>query len=384
MAMLLTLIEGAAVHVSPHRTVREQAAELIRWAESSTGRGLEAIQKALIGFMPSVRGSRRPELVPGDAPPHPPFGYLLPGGEEGTASAPAEGDDRRRAHRDCIRDALEEKLLALGRGEGPSPRMLDCIATALEIRNPPREEDRLRETIAGHLLDVKDDQAIPRLNKLYIELWNGGKEVPADLVADCMDLIFPLYFSWEAIEEAARQLERRKVLVERAVSSMPGADFVLAVHDGASTCFVSDADGPRGKHAIRMEAPPIDEPSLEYDVCQILDHVLRQLSNTPDPRGTDGTRVDEATRIRRLSADLNGVLSYYKTQHRRSLYGVVQKQGSEEDRGYVLKVLERLRGLVPQLILIELDPDALARQSEGALGYLLRLRFQESRKRSTP
>ena len=47
MAMFLAMIEGAASHTSRHGTVREQAAELIRWAESSTGPGLEAIQRAL-------------------------------------------------------------------------------------------------------------------------------------------------------------------------------------------------------------------------------------------------------------------------------------------------------------------------------------------------
>jgi len=50
MAHLVTLIEGAASHVGRHGTVREQAADLIRWAESSTGPGLDAIQKTLEDF----------------------------------------------------------------------------------------------------------------------------------------------------------------------------------------------------------------------------------------------------------------------------------------------------------------------------------------------
>ena len=50
MALLVTLIDGAASHVSRHGTVPEQAAELIRWAESSTGPGLAAIQEALANF----------------------------------------------------------------------------------------------------------------------------------------------------------------------------------------------------------------------------------------------------------------------------------------------------------------------------------------------
>jgi hypothetical protein len=50
MALLVTLVEGAASHVSRHGTVSEHAAELIGWAESSTGPGLAAIQEALQNF----------------------------------------------------------------------------------------------------------------------------------------------------------------------------------------------------------------------------------------------------------------------------------------------------------------------------------------------
>jgi len=50
MAMLVTLIEGASEHVGRHGTTSEQAADLIRWAESSKGPGLEAIQRALENF----------------------------------------------------------------------------------------------------------------------------------------------------------------------------------------------------------------------------------------------------------------------------------------------------------------------------------------------
>ena len=50
MAQLVTFVEGAASHVSRHGTVPEQAAELIRWAESSKGRGLVGIQEALESF----------------------------------------------------------------------------------------------------------------------------------------------------------------------------------------------------------------------------------------------------------------------------------------------------------------------------------------------
>ena len=49
-AVLVTLIEGAATHVSRLGTVPEQAAELVRWAESPTGPALEAIREALENF----------------------------------------------------------------------------------------------------------------------------------------------------------------------------------------------------------------------------------------------------------------------------------------------------------------------------------------------
>jgi hypothetical protein len=50
MATLVTSIEGAARHIGRHGTVPEQAAELFRWAESSTGPGLEAIRRAVENF----------------------------------------------------------------------------------------------------------------------------------------------------------------------------------------------------------------------------------------------------------------------------------------------------------------------------------------------
>ncbi len=47
LSTVIALISGAVDHVSRHGTVREQAGELIRWAESSTGPGLAAIEEAL-------------------------------------------------------------------------------------------------------------------------------------------------------------------------------------------------------------------------------------------------------------------------------------------------------------------------------------------------
>jgi hypothetical protein len=49
-ATLVAAIPGAASHVSRHGTIAEQVAELVRWAESSTGPGLAAVEAAFRGL----------------------------------------------------------------------------------------------------------------------------------------------------------------------------------------------------------------------------------------------------------------------------------------------------------------------------------------------
>jgi hypothetical protein len=50
LAALVMEIPGAASHISRHGAVPEQVAELVRWAESSTGPGLAAVEKAFEGL----------------------------------------------------------------------------------------------------------------------------------------------------------------------------------------------------------------------------------------------------------------------------------------------------------------------------------------------
>jgi len=50
LTTVIALISGAAAHISRQGTVREQAGELIRWAESSKGPGLGAVEEALGNF----------------------------------------------------------------------------------------------------------------------------------------------------------------------------------------------------------------------------------------------------------------------------------------------------------------------------------------------
>ena len=69
LARVVVSIAGAAGHVSRHGSVPERAAELIHWAESSSGPGLEAIQKALEQFSGKV--SPTIKVIHPDVPPPP-------------------------------------------------------------------------------------------------------------------------------------------------------------------------------------------------------------------------------------------------------------------------------------------------------------------------
>jgi len=53
---VVTMIPGAASHVSRQGTVPEHTAELIRWAESPTGCGLATIEEAIASFQDARRG----------------------------------------------------------------------------------------------------------------------------------------------------------------------------------------------------------------------------------------------------------------------------------------------------------------------------------------
>jgi hypothetical protein len=44
--LLVAAVPDAARHVSRQGTIPEKVAELIRWAEGSTGPGIDAVQKA--------------------------------------------------------------------------------------------------------------------------------------------------------------------------------------------------------------------------------------------------------------------------------------------------------------------------------------------------
>ncbi len=252
--------------------------------------------------------------------------------------------------------------------------MLDRVVKALGIKDTSGDVAGLQKKIVSYLLDVEDIQAIPKMNRLYVELCNGRKYDPAETIARCIDHLFPLYFSPDVIEKATRQLKRQGVVViEATVASTIGAEIVMAVHDEGPATFELRDNEPHGKDSVSVPAPPIGYPSHDDEVLKILEHMDKKLHFSLPGAGSDGSHRDVAKRTRSLVEDLNGFLDYYKPDRGRSLYCVVQKHETKDDWDSCREVFELLQGKVPRLVLIALDPEASERRGESMLrSYLLR------------
>src|SRR5205807_409956 len=112
------------------------------------------------------------------------------------------------------------------------------------------------------------------LNNLHDELWSQRKKSAAGIIAGCSDCLFQFYFAWDIIEKTALQLERgKKVFIERAVCTLTGAEIVLSIHDGMGPAFVPDQGGPRGEHAVMVDASG-KGTTVENDLCIILEKIL--------------------------------------------------------------------------------------------------------------
>ena len=302
------------------------------------------------------------------------------GVDQSSKGSSARVDEQLAAYRAHARTVLREKLDLLACDGSRGREILGRIAAALGINHPPGAEDRLKESIMNLLLDAKEISAIPGLNELCVRLIQANEPGLADTIAACIDPLLPLYFSWKVIRQATHQLEQKTfVFIKGTVSSGTGADIVMSVYDGASPCFMPHAEEPRGKHAIAVETPPIGDPSLERDACEIVEHILMVLGEPV--KKTEQAQVAE--RLERLRRKLNGILAVYKGHNKRSLYCVLDKQDTDDNARYWYRVLERLRQLVPRLVLIELDPDAPEVEIESGLGYCLRKRFEVGAKRTS-
>ena len=119
---IVAAIPGASRNVSRHGTIPEKAAELVRWAESPTGPGLDAIRRRL---MPLIIEKRLRELNPTD------FALIV-----ADIEASIHDESRVVSGLDQVRrqGTIPEKAAELVRwAESPTGLGLDAIWTALEL-----------------------------------------------------------------------------------------------------------------------------------------------------------------------------------------------------------------------------------------------------------
>ncbi len=99
---------------------------------------------------------------------------------------------RWESYRSTIRKRLDE-LLDEVKGSPVSMR----LARALGIEDTPSQESGVKKRIVDYLMEAKDKYAIPKMVRLHEELCKESPDRLAERVADCIDLILPLYFSRE-------------------------------------------------------------------------------------------------------------------------------------------------------------------------------------------
>ena len=296
---------------------------------------------------------------------------------DGSEPSGAHDNDRWRAYRGRIRGHIEGFLGTLGRDEGQGQRMLGRVAGALGIASVQDDEDRLKKRITAVLLDAEDEHTIPKLVRLHVDLSKEGSSRAADGIADCVDLILPLYLSREAVDRAWRQLQFQKaVLIEGTVARETGAEILMAGVDGERTCFLPHVPGePRGKNSIPFEPAAIGDLSLDAQVLA----VLRDLATgTGVPLGkarSEGGCKDVAARTEHLKKELCGWLGPAKDLTGRTHYCALAIPETPVERENLKKILKKVRELVPPLVFIELDSQSPTLEREMYFIRCLNTRF---------
>src|SRR5205823_5562213 len=133
-----------------------------------------------------------------------------------------------------------------------------------------------------------------------------GSDRLADRIADCIDLILPLYFSQQALCKARRQLQdQRAVLIEGTVATAMGAEVAMSHADGKISSFLPHEQRiPRGKSLVPLEAPAIGGHSSEAQVLAILEDLAKGAAVVSvDKAGTASRRKNDAARIEELRRD---------------------------------------------------------------------------------
>jgi hypothetical protein len=162
---------------------------------------------------------------------------------------------------------------------------------------------------------------------------------------------------------------------------MTGAEVVMAMLEEGPPRYHLSEDEPRGIHATSYEEAPIGNPPIEDHALDILSHIAEVTKASPEAARPAARRVDVKARLTRVAADLNGYIQAQRGIHSRSLYCVVPRRDSSHDREFRLSVFRKIRELVPELVFVELDPDAPSRQVESTFRACLVLRYRETQKK---
>ena len=296
-------------------------------------------------------------------------------------SRPSDDHDRSRweTYRRSIRNRLEEVL----DGVQDIP-VLMRFSRALGIECASSDEDSIKQRIVSYLMEGDDKYAIPTIVRVHEDLCNEGSNRLADRIADCVDLILPLYFSREAISKAWRQLQVQKVaLIEGTVATETGAEVVMSHVDGKSPTFLTrEKSIPQGKTLVPFESPAIGDPSSEAEVLAILEDLARGAGVvTIDKTRTVSPLKNVAAGTERLRQDLCGWLGPLKHLTGRSAYCALAMPTTPADRENLSRVLKKVRELIPPLVFIELFPESQTREQEMFFIRCLNTRMESERKR---
>jgi hypothetical protein len=339
------------------------------------------ISNAFATSAPGVTGDRGKRFVEAErafssTEPDPPKG----GARSDTVEPPDDQDESLWSeYRPIVRDRLEELLIKLGENEGQGSGILVRLAAALQIGGALDDEKQARRRIIDHLLEAKEEYAIPRMIRLHGELCEEGRERLAGPLADCVDWILPLHFSPEAIRNTRLQLQvQRAVLIERAVATHTGAEVVMSHFDRQQPSFLQDQESiPRGKSSVPFELSAIGNPALDDQVVAVLEDLAKG-TNVP-PLGRARTK-DVAARTAELAGDLGSWLGWDKEMTHRTRYCALAMPESLADRENLKRVLQKVHELVPPLVFIELSPESQTRGIELAFIKCLNTRFESGRK----
>jgi hypothetical protein len=378
-------------NIAPHDKHEVVVFKLIEWAgqRGGTTKLIRAVQQDRPDHqeLQSVARELLSALIEppkGEAPPP-----VTPPGPTDQDKQPTDQDKRRwEMYRIGVRQRLEELLEELGR-EVQGLQILVQVADALQLEIAPQDGDILRERIAAHLCESKAEHSIGRLMGLHDKLYEKGWARQAKVIWRCAGQVFPLCIPLEVFIEIWGQCDGPKlVLIRGTVATEVGAEVVVAVADGKGPSIVTHELGPRGKYWIEFQWPAPDDPSFDKVVLAVLEHLVKQSEVELNEGMRRHQQDDVVARTGLLSKVLRGWLGSRRIRTGRTPYCTLVMMGksTESERRMTewrMRVLERVRELVPYLWFIELNPESKMLESEFVIMDVVTAQLKMEDKRNS-